>query len=72
MHRSDKVVLGAATVVGVFVAPVPVTAAVVVSAVSIKNREWIKRTATRQYHSAMTWLNLDEDQDDEEQRLEGP
>jgi hypothetical protein len=72
MHRSDKVVLGAAAVAGVLVVPVSVTAAVVVSAVSVKNREWIKRTATRQYHSAKTWLNLDEDQDDEEQSLEGP
>ena len=72
MHRSDKVVLGAAALAGVFVAPVPVTAAVVVSAVSIKNREWIKRTAIRQYHSAKTWLNLDDGQDDEEQSLEGP
>ena len=61
MQRSDKVVLGAAAV-GVFVAPVPVTTAVVVAAVSVKNREWIKRTATRQYHSAKTWLNLDEEE----------
>ena len=61
MHNSDKVVLGAAAAVGVFVAPVPVTAAVVVAAVSVKNREWIKRTALRQYGSAKTWLNLDEE-----------
>jgi hypothetical protein len=64
MHRSDKVVLGAAAVAGVFVVPVPVTAAVVVSAVSIKNREWIKRTVMRQYDDAKTWLNLDDDQQD--------
>ena len=61
MHRSDKVVLGAAAAVGVFVAPVPVTAAVVFAAVSVKNREWIKRTALRQYDSAKTWLNLDDE-----------
>ena len=64
MHNSDKVVLGAVAAVGVFVAPVPVTAAVVVAAVSVKNREWIKRTALRQYHSARTWLNLDEEDAD--------
>jgi hypothetical protein len=61
MHNSDKVVLGAVAAVGVFVAPVPVTAAVVIAAVSVKNREWIKRTALRQYQSARTWLNLDEE-----------
>jgi hypothetical protein len=64
MHRSDKVVQGAVAVAGVFVAPVAVTTAVVVSAVGIKNREWIRRTAMRQYHSAKTWLNLDEDQEE--------
>ena len=64
MHKSDKVVLGAAAVVGVLVVPLPVTTAVVVAAVSVKKREWIKRTATRQYHSAKTWLNLDEDQEE--------
>ena len=64
MHKSDKVVLGAAAAVGVFVAPVGVTTAVVVAAVSVKNREWIKRTALRQYHSAKTWLDLDEDQEE--------
>lgn len=61
MHRSDKVVLGAAAAVGVFVTPVPVTTAIVVAAVSVKNRGWIKQTALRQYQSARTWLNLDEE-----------
>jgi hypothetical protein len=64
MHKSDKVALGAAAVVGVFVVPLPVTTAVVVAAVSVKNREWITRTAQRQCHSAKTWLNLDEDQEE--------
>ena len=64
MHNSDKVVLGAVAAVGVFVAPVAVTTAVVVAAVSVKNREWIKRTALRQCHSARTWLNLDEEDAD--------
>ena len=64
MHKSDKVVLGAAAVVGVLVVPLPVTTAVVVAADSVKNREWITRTALRQYHSAKTWLNLDEDQEE--------
>jgi hypothetical protein len=65
MHKSDKVVLGAAAVVGVFVVPLPVTTAVVVAAVSVKNREWITRTALRQYNSAKTWLNIDEDNREE-------
>jgi hypothetical protein len=64
MHKSDKVALGAAAAVGVFVVPLPVTTAVVVAAVSVKKREWITRTALRQYHSAKTWLNLDENQDE--------
>jgi hypothetical protein len=39
MHRSNKVVLGAAAAVDVFVAPVSVTTAVVVSA-SSRRRAW--------------------------------
>jgi hypothetical protein len=61
MHRSDTVVLGAAAAVGVFVVPLPITTAVVVAAVSVKKRKWIMRTATRQYYSAKTWLQLDEE-----------